>query len=53
MLDYVDNKTAQKVTNITETTRKGIQAEISLGLDTGLSNPQISKNRRKITAFAP
>ena len=53
ILDYVATKTAQNVTNITETTRKGIQAEISLGLDTGLSNPQISKNIRKITAFAP
>lgn len=53
ILQYVGTKTAENVSNITETTRKGIQAEISLGLETGLSNPQISKNIRKITAFAP
>lgn len=53
IIDYVGTQTAQNVRNITETTRKGIQAEISLGLETGLSNPQIAKNIRKITAFAP
>ena len=53
ILQYVGTKTAENVSNITETTRKGIQAEISLGLETGLSNPQISKNIRKSTGFSP
>jgi len=53
VVDYIGTKTAQNVRNITETTRKKIQAEISLGVETGLSNPQISKNIRKSTAFAP
>ena len=53
IIDYVGTQTAQNVRNITETTRKAIQAEISLGLETGLSNPQISKNIRKSTGFSP
>ena len=36
---YINGFTAQNVTNITETTRKGIQADISLGLSEGLSTP--------------
>jgi|TARA_A100000172_G_C3038236_1_gene109384 uncharacterized protein with gpF-like domain len=50
---YVATATAQNVRNITETTRKKIQADISLGLETGLSTDQIAKNIRKSTAFAP
>jgi len=53
IIDYVGTQTAQNVRNITETTRRAIQAEISLGLETGLSNPQISKNIRKSTGFSP
>jgi len=53
IIDYVGTQTAQNVRNITETTRRSIQAEISLGLETGLSNPQISKNIRKSTGFSP
>ena len=49
---YVGTATAQNVRNITETTRKKIQADISLGLETGLSTDQIAKNIRKSTAFA-
>ena len=49
---YTTTATAQNVRNITETTRKSIQAEIRLGLETGLSNPQISKNIRKSTGFS-
>lgn len=49
---YTTTATAQNVTNITETTRKSIQAEIKLGLETGLSNPQISKNIKKSTGFS-
>ena len=49
---YTTTATAQNVRNITETTRKSIQAEIKLGLETGLSNPQISKNIRKSTGFS-
>ena len=53
IVDYVGTQTAQNVRNITETTRKDIQKQISLGLETGLSNPQISKNIRKSTGFSP
>ena len=49
---YTTTATAQNVRNITETTRKSIQSEIRLGLETGLSNPQISKNIRKSTGFS-
>ena len=52
IVDYVGTQTAQNVRNITETTRKDIQKQISLGLETGLSNPQISKNIRKSTGFS-
>tara|TARA_Y100001973_G_scaffold77813_1_gene114019 strand:+ start:18132 stop:19823 length:1692 start_codon:yes stop_codon:yes gene_type:complete len=52
ILDYTNTQTARNVTNITETTRKAIQAQITLGLDTGLSNPQISKNIKKSTGFS-
>ena len=41
ILSYVASATAQNVTNITLTTRKKLQAEIALGLDTGLSINQI------------
>ena len=52
VLSYVASATAQNVTNITQTTRKKLQAEIALGLDTGLSINQISKNIKKSTAFS-
>lgn len=52
VLSYTTTATAQNVRNITETTRKSIQSEIRLGLETGLSNPQISKNIRKSTGFS-
>ena len=52
IVDYVGTQTAQNVRNITETTRRDIQRQISLGLETGLSNPQISKNIRKSTGFS-
>lgn len=52
ILKYVGTATAENVRNITETTRKKIQADILLGLDTGLSNEQIAKNIKKSTAFA-
>ena len=53
ILRYVTETTAQNVTNITETTRKKIQSEIALGLETGLAVNQIAKNIKKSTAFSP
>ena len=51
IIKYINGFTAQNVTNITETTRKGIQADISLGLSEGLSTPTIAGNIQKSTKF--
>ena len=51
ILIYVNSITAENVTRITETTKKGIQADISLGLSEGLSIPTIAGNIQKSTKF--